>query len=95
MSESSKTTTDHDTIRSWAQARDARPAHVKGTEEAGGVGVLRLDFPAYEGPPLEHITWDQFFGKFDEQKLAMVYQDETADGKPSNFNKLVSRDSSD
>lgn len=29
--------------------------------------------------------------KFEESKLALLYQDETAGGKKSNFNKLISR----
>ena len=40
---------------------------------------------------LEEISWEEFFEKFDEQELALVYQEKTADGKKSNFNKLVSR----
>jgi hypothetical protein len=42
---------------------------------------------------LQHISWDDWFAAFDENELALVVQDTTADGKPSNFNKLVSRES--
>ena len=38
----------------------------------------------------EHISWDEFFEKSEESKLALVHQEKTADGKKSNFNKLVS-----
>ena len=39
-----QTTTDHETIRKWAEARDGRPARVKGTGDAKDAGLLRLDF---------------------------------------------------
>ena len=41
---------------------------------------------------LEEISWDDFFAKFDESGLALVYQDHTASGEKSNFNKLVKRE---
>jgi hypothetical protein len=42
---------------------------------------------------LEEISWEEFFEKFDREKLALVYQDTTARGQKSNFNKIVSRES--
>lgn len=82
-----KVTTDHEEIRRWAEERGAHPAVVKGTE------ILRLDFPGFTGEgTLEPISWEEFFRKFDERGLALVYQERTADGKKSNFNKLVSRE---
>ena len=81
-----KTTTDHSTIRKWAEARDGRPARVKGTGNAKDAGLLRLDFGKPE-ENLEAITWEDFFDKFEESALALMYEDE-----PDNrFNKLVSR----
>ena len=41
------------------------------------------------------ISWDEFFKKFDEQQLALTYQETTAEGKKSNFNKLISRDTAE
>ncbi|HZS54543.1 MAG TPA: hypothetical protein VFA65_09085 [Bryobacteraceae bacterium] len=91
MANLSKTTEDHEEIRRWAEERGAEPACVKGTGDEGDIGMLRLDFPGYSGEEsLQHITWDEFFQKFDERKLALVYQEETAGGERSNFNKLVS-----
>ena len=87
----SKTTTDHDEIRRWAEKRGAHPACVKGTGGKKDVGLLRLDFPGYSEKNLEEISWDEFFEKFDESNLALVYQEKTADGEVSNFNKLISR----
>lgn len=91
----SKTTTDHEEIRRWAEARKGRPACVKGTGGGGDQGVLRLmfpDAPQSQDDDLQEIGWDEFFEKFDESKLALVYQDETSGGDKSNFSKLVSRD---
>ena len=89
----SRTTTNHDEIRKWAEERGTKPACVKTTGGQGDVGLLRLDFPGYSGADsLEHIEWDEWFEKFDESDLALVYQDKTAAGERSNFNKLVSRE---
>ncbi len=94
MSKSSRVTTDHDVIRKWAEDRGGKPAAVRRMREAGEeTGVLRIDFPGYSGgQSLEEISWDEFFRKFDDAKLALVYEDETSEGEKSNFNKLVRRD---
>lgn len=89
----SHTTIDHDEIRQWAESRGGKPSTVKRTEgKDGEPGIIRLDFPGYSGgDSLEEITWEEFFQKFDESELALVYQETTADGEKSNFNKLISR----
>jgi hypothetical protein len=88
--------TDHDDIRKWAEARDAKPSCVKGTENKAGSCLLRLDFPGYSGEKSLHpIEWDQWFRVFDQRKLALIVEDKMADGSPSNFNKLVSRETAD
>jgi hypothetical protein len=91
----SKTTVDHDEIRRWVEARKGKPTSIEGTEKNGeSAGLLRIDFPTgASDPPLEPISWDDFFEKFEEANLAMVYQDEKADGETSYFCKFVSRDS--
>ena len=90
---SSKTTTNHEEIRRWAEARGAHPACVRGTGGKRDTGMIRLDFPGYSGSSrLEEISWDEWFKAFDENNLALVYQDETAEGEQSNFNKLVGRE---
>jgi hypothetical protein len=80
------TTTDHDAIRKWAEARDGHPARVKGQ---GDGGLLRIDF----GEPnesLERISWDDFFAIFEDNRLAFLHQERTKDGI-SRFNKFVDR----
>src|SRR5438067_11235347 len=77
----SRVTTDHNEIRRWAEERGARPACVRGTGGNDDVGILRLDFPGYSGQDsLQHIEWDEFFEKFDEQGLALLHQESTAGG---------------
>ena len=90
-----ETTTNHDEIRRWADERGGKPASVQGTGGGGDdPGILRIDF-AGDDENLEHISWEEWFEAFDENNLALVYQEQTADGEASRFNKLVSRDSAD
>jgi hypothetical protein len=94
MNQSTKMTTDHEEIRHWVEDRGGKPATIHGTPKAGeDAGLLRIDFPGgASNPPLEPISWESFFDKFDEADLVMVYQDEKADGGESHFCKFVSRE---
>jgi hypothetical protein len=85
-----KKLTDHDEIRTWAEARGGRPARVKATAGKGSGGILRFDFQEPD-EGLEEISWDEFFEIFDENDLALLEQDETAGGKQSRFFKFVNR----
>jgi hypothetical protein len=90
-SHESKTTTNHEEIKKWVEERGGHPAIVKGTEK-GGSALVRIDYPGFSGEDrLEEIEWDEFFEIFDENKLAFLYQDETADGEKSRFSKFVER----
>lgn len=93
MSEA-RTTTDHDEIRKWVEERKGKPSTVKGTERKGeDAGLLRINFPGYSGEDtLEEVTWEEFFEKFDEAKLAFLYQEETKDGDTSRFFKFLSQE---
>jgi hypothetical protein len=91
-------TTDHDEIRKWVEARSGRPAAVRSTQSKDGAGIIRIEFPNAPNAKddnLEEITWDEFFEKFDEPNLALLYQEETASGQRSNFNKLVGRETAE
>jgi hypothetical protein len=94
-----KVTTDHDFIRRWAEARGGRPAAVSSTQRGkDDVGIIRIEFPDAphaKDDNLEEIGWDEFFEKFDESGLALLYQDQTAHGEESNFNKLVKRETAE
>lgn len=86
-------TADHDTVRRWIEDRDGKPAAVKGTGTDTDPGILRVAFPGFsEKESLKEITWDEFFHKFDNSKLAFLYQEKTASGDKSNFNKFVKRE---
>lgn len=91
MSGISRTTTDHDIIQRWTEARGGVPARVKGTER-DGAGLLRIQFSdANDSDALESISWSDFFDKFEEKSLALAYQEATSAGEISRFNKIVSR----
>jgi hypothetical protein len=92
MAADSKTTTDHDTIKHWAEERGGKPASVAGTGGGDDPGLLRIDFEDDEkDDKLETISWDDFFEKFEAQRLSFLYQDKTNDGGVSRFNKFVKR----
>jgi hypothetical protein len=93
-----KITTDHDQIRKWAEARGGKPATVRSTHSKQGTGIIRIEFPGApnaKDDALEEISWEEFFEKFDESDLALLYQEETASGERSNFNKLVGRETAE
>lgn len=84
-----KTTTDHETIRKWAESKGGKPAAVDRTHAGGDIGIIRIMFP--DRPQSEHqslleISWDEFFQQFEESKLALIYEDESL------FSKIVGRD---
>ena len=90
---SAQPVTNHRRIREWAEERGAKPACVRGTGGKNDTGMIRLDFPGFSGgDSLQEISWDEWFKAFDENQLALLIQEETADGEKSNFNKLVSRE---
>ncbi len=87
---SAHTTTDHREIRKWVEAHGGHPAKVKGTGGKDDVGMLRIDFDDPQpDTKLEHISWDDFFEKFDESQLAFLYR---SLGPDDRFNKLVHRE---
>lgn len=89
---SSKTTTDLEEIRTWAESRDGKPTVVRREDNEEG-GVLRINFPGYSGDDtLEEISWDEWYEIFEDRELAFLYQEETANGKESRFFKLVKRE---
>jgi len=85
----SELTTDHQTIRQWAEQHGGKPAAVDETHRGDDVGIIRVMFP--KAPQSEHerlvaISWDEFFREFEDHQLALVYDPD------SMFSKLVSRD---
>jgi hypothetical protein len=87
-----ETTTDHETIRKWAESKGGQPAAVDRTHRGGDVGIIRIMFPQArqsEHESLVEITWDEFFEEFDKRELALVFDEK------STFNKIVGRDTAE
>ncbi|MGF6157272.1 hypothetical protein M2267_002531 [Ensifer sp. KUDG1] len=87
MMTQAETTRDHEEIRRWVEARKGRPSRIKGAAEDG---ILRIDFGDRD-EHLEPISWEEFFRIFDHNRLSFLYQDKTAEGGLSRFNKFVDR----
>ncbi|MHA7279709.1 Rho termination factor N-terminal domain-containing protein [Arthrobacter sp. MDT2-2] len=87
-------TTHHEVIKQWAEARNARPATVEGTEHGDHLGVLRFDFNE-DTDKLRHVSWEEWFRTFDERRLNFIYQEQRKDGSQSNFFILESPDRED
>lgn len=84
-----KATTDHDTIRKWAEKKGGKPAAVDRTHKGDDVGIVRIMFPdnrQSEHDSLVEISWDEFFRQFEESKLALLYEEDSL------FSKIVGRD---
>jgi hypothetical protein len=84
-----ETTTNHDTIRKWAERHGGRPAAVERTHKGGDVGIVRIMFPERkqsEHEALVEISWEEFFDQFERSGLALLYE------KDSMFSKIVGRD---
>lgn len=89
-------TTERAVIRQWAEARDAKPATIEGTEREGRPGVLTFDFPGWRsGGRLKPITWEEWFGTFDLRRLNFIYQEQKTDQRQSNFFRVESPDRED
>jgi hypothetical protein len=89
MASATKTTTDHQEIRRWVESHGGKPATVRGTEDRTGAGVLRFVFRDKGDEDLEVIDWDEWFAKFDDAGVALLYQEHKASGEDSTFFKLV------
>lgn len=85
---SAQRTRDRDVIRKWASVRGGKPARVRASRNGG---ILRIDFrEPDEG--LQEISWEEFFATFDRSDVDFLYEEKTAGGQMSRFNKFVSRD---
>ncbi len=62
----------------------------KGKHAHRGGGILRFDFQEPDAG-LEEIDWDEFFEIFEDNKLALLEQEQTASGAESRFFKFVAR----
>jgi hypothetical protein len=70
-----KVTADHEFIRDWVERRGGCPAAVKRPRQ--GAAALKIEYPAQSraGRMVSSISWDEFFDRFEQHKLAFQYQD--------------------
>lgn len=85
-------TTNHETIRKWAEKKGGKPAAVARTHQGADVGIVRIMFP--HAPHSEHqalteISWEEFFKEFEQRKLALLYEEDSL------FSKIVGRDTAE
>ena len=87
-------TTDHKTIRNWADKHGGKPAAVDRTHQDDDVGIIRVMFP--KAPQSEHkhlveISWDEFFDVFDKNGIAFLHDPDS----DSRFSKFVQKEAAD
>lgn len=92
-----RVTADHEKIREWVEARGGKPATVVPLDESPfgkkELGALRIDLPGRASTdPLEEISWELFFELFHLRQLAFLYQEQTATGAQSRFNKFIKQE---
>ena len=85
-----QSTTDHRTIRSWAEQRGGKPVRKK----LAGPAELPIEFAFNPNgtPDIEDISWEEFFREFDANSLCFRYQETNADGALSHFAEFVKED---
>ncbi len=84
VSEPYKTTIIHDEIEKWAEARGGSPAMVEGR-------IIVLFPGEHPDGKVEKISWKMFFIRFEEEKLAFVYEDDP----DSRFHQFAPRKEAD
>lgn len=81
--------------RSLTALLDGGPAAVGAHRDRLGLLICVCISSAYcsalMASELEPISWQEWFKKFDREKLALLYQEEKASGEDSTFFKLVRR----
>ncbi|WP_435156078.1 hypothetical protein [Haladaptatus sp. DFWS20] len=96
-----RVTTDHRTIRQWAEERGGNPAVEAKAER--GITIPRIQFSDDEDGDSTidgtSISWHEWFEAFESGDFAFAYQertsnDETLDGDEGRFYKLVDRTAS-
>jgi hemerythrin-like domain-containing protein len=82
-------TTDPEIIKKWVKDRDGKPGEIKGEQE-NGTGILRFDFSEEKNDhELHYLQWPSFFKKFQDQDLALAYQEESKTGEISLYHQFI------
>ena len=90
-----KYTIDHKEIREWIEEQNGMPAVLTETSEDEEDGVesadmLHISFDPND-PNMVEMEWDEFFERFDNDNLALVYDDIIPKGTLPEF-ELIDRD---
>ena len=82
-------TTNHQEIRNWAQTHHLVPAELLPAIVNCEPAHLRLTRHevARSQPDIRIVSWEDFFAKFDQMGLALVYNDDA-----SGYNEILQRD---
>ena len=78
-----KTLTNHEEIKNWADKNDMKPATVRDTNESNDTSFFALPVAMKK---TYDINWEHFFELFEQNKLALIVEDD------SKFNKFISRE---
>ena len=97
-----KVTIDHASIKAWAENFNGKPEILPNSETETGAFGIRIDFPgklddmylSTDHKP-KHITWEEFFKIFDEQDLALEFEDTMRIDDPSSVYRFIRRDNLD
>ena len=86
-------TTDHNEIKNWAEERKGIPSSLENPDEDASNLILRILFSDDKKvEQAKQISWDEFFKRFEEHKLAFVYKHENFGGELTNFHRFVFRE---
>ena len=87
-----KYTVDNDEIRGWMEEHGGTPAILKETSDDGleSPDMLHISFNP-QSPDMEEMDWEEFFERFENENLALVYDDEDLETTPPDF-ELIDRD---
>jgi Rho termination factor, N-terminal domain len=80
-----RTTSDHEEIRAWAEARGAVPATDEGAWDGAQPGALRFRFPHSPTENLQQIDWLIWFRTFDNRRLMFIYRDPAHGSRTNEF----------
>jgi hypothetical protein len=71
-----KVTTDRKVIEKWIKSRNGWPAIKRQITSNGVEVILSIVFPDSEAVDIiRMLSWDEFFEKFNQQKLVFVYEE--------------------
>lgn len=76
-----RVTNDRKMIKEWVEMRNGRPAVARQSSGTDTTEVLNIAFPELDDhTTFTEITWDEFFEKLDEKRLAFLYRDQEKNG---------------